>query len=85
MMDYYGQFDMPSLEERKKNLIKYGKIISDLNENELDHIITGIVSQTESFSYSGYSKYVITRIRKIKKYFKKIKDFRQCQCFFITV
>lgn len=54
-MDYYSQFDMPSLEERKQDLIKYGKTLNtNVDEKELEHIVTDIVSETKKFSFTGY-------------------------------
>jgi len=58
MMDYYSQFDMPSTEERKKDLLNYANKLTNIIEctpEELDRIASRIVSETEKYSYTGYS------------------------------
>lgn len=54
MMDYYSQYDMPSLDERKKSLKNYANSLN-MNCNGLDEIITKIVSETKKYSLTGYS------------------------------
>ena len=74
-MDYYSDFAMPSLEERKKSLIKYAKTITNcLDEKELDSIVTDIVSKTIDYSYTGYCVY--GRFEEEEK-LKKILDLKK--------
>ena len=57
-MEYYSQFNMPSIEERKKDLLDYANKLTNIIEytpEELDKIATKIVNETEKYSYTGYS------------------------------
>ena len=58
MMDYYSQFDMPSLKERRTNLRNYANSLRNIIEcepRELDTIVNKIVSQTGKLSFTGYA------------------------------
>ena len=56
MMDYYSQFDMPELHERKRDLLIFaGTLKHELNPTELDELVTTIISKTPVYSYSGYA------------------------------
>ena len=58
MMDYYSQFDMPSLKERRTNLRNYANSLKNIIEcepRELDIIVNKIVSQTGNLSFTGYT------------------------------
>ena len=55
MMEYYSQFNMPSIEERKKDLLDYANKLTNIIEytpEELDKIATKIVNETEKYSYT---------------------------------
>ena len=58
-MEHYSQFDMPSVEERKKSLLNYANSLTNKNYTELElyAIITQIVSETANYSYTGYGVY----------------------------
>ena len=58
MMDYYSQFNMPTIEERQKNLLEYANtldIVKVYDKILLNKIITEIVNKTPNLSFTGYS------------------------------
>ena len=58
MMDYYSQFSMPTIEERKQYLLEYAntlEITKVYDKKLLNEIITKIVAETHNFSFTGYS------------------------------
>ena len=66
MMDYYSQFDMPSLEERKKELLIFSKTLKhDLDLVDLDELLTTIVSKTPVYSYTGYNVFGVQEERNL--------------------
>jgi|688.fasta_scaffold433074_2 hypothetical protein len=66
MMDYYSQFDMPSLEERKKELLIFSKTLKhNLDLVDLDELLTTIVSKTPRYSYTGYGVFGVQEERKL--------------------
>ena len=62
MMDYYGQFDMPGIAERKESLqgflnqlILQDSSIKKIGKKEIDELLTEIVYKTPKYSLTGYS------------------------------
>ena len=56
MMDMYSDNDMPSLEQRKKDLFDYSKKIGIVSPN-IDQEIERIILETPDYSMSGYCSY----------------------------
>ena len=57
-MDYYSQFDMPSLEQRISDLLIYSKtliFVKPISPDKLNAIVTQIASETGDYSMSGYA------------------------------
>jgi hypothetical protein len=57
MMDYYSDFDMPSLEERTKALLEYSKTLPGsklLLPEVLEKLILRIAKETPDYSFTGY-------------------------------
>ena len=58
MMEYYSQFNMPTIEERQKSLLEYANtldIVKVYDKKLLNKIITEIVNKTPNLSFTGYS------------------------------
>ena len=67
-MDHYSQFEMLSVDERKKDLLKYAHTLEKVvkfKPDELDAIVTKIVDETGDYSFTGYA--VFGRIQEQKK------------------
>lgn len=53
MNDMYSDRDMPSFEDRKKDLLKYAEKMNIVSDS-LHSTVNKIVSETPEYSYTGY-------------------------------
>ena len=87
MMDYYSQFNMPTIEERQKNLLEYANtldIVKVYDKILLNKIITEIVNKTPNLllldipfldnnqKKNNYMIYCIKATKLMKQYKLKI-------------
>ena len=66
MMDYYSNFNMPSLQERKIDLLTYANSLKNIIEYtsvEIDIIVNKIVNETNDMSLTGYAVFGKTQER----------------------